>query len=117
MIAIKRVYTPFDPADGTRVLVDRLWPRGLVRADAHIDEWAKEVAPSTELRRWYGHRPELWPEFQVLYAQELIRPDVVEPLRRLRDLGRDRTLTLLTAARGELNHAFVLRQVLLDLEL
>lgn len=115
MIAIKRVYAPFDTADGTRALVDRLWPRGLRREDAHIDEWAKDIAPSTELRRWYGHRPELWPEFQARYARELARPDVAETLVRLRDLGRAGTLTLLTAVRSELNHAVVLRQVLLDL--
>ncbi len=116
MIVLKRVYDPFDPADGTRVLVDRLWPRGLRREDARIDEWVKDVAPSTELRRWYGHRPELWPEFQVRYARELARPDVAEALRRLCDLGRVGTLTLLTATRTEAeSHAVVLRRVLLDL--
>lgn len=115
MIFLKRVYAPPDPSDGTRVLVDRLWPRGLKREGAHIDDWIKDIAPSTELRRWYGHRSELWPEFQVRYRGELARPDLTAPLGRLRELGRAGTLTLLTATHGELNHALVLRQVLLDL--
>jgi uncharacterized protein YeaO (DUF488 family) len=113
MIILKRAYAPPDPSDGTRVLVDRLWPRGLKREDAKVDEWAKDVAPSTELRLWYGHRPELWPEFEVRYRRELARPDLTAPLERLRVLGRAGALTLLTATRSELNHAVVLRQVLL----
>lgn len=112
MIILKRAYAPPDPSDGTRVLVDRLWPRGLKREDAQIDEWAKDIAPSKELRLWYGHRPELWPEFEVRYRRELARPDHTAPLERLRDFGRAGTLTLLTATRSELNHAVVLRQVL-----
>jgi len=116
MIRLKRVYAPFEPADGTRVLVDRLWPRGLKRESAHIDEWAKDIAPSTELRRWYGHRSALWPEFQMRYAQELARPEVSELLSKLRAVASDGTLTLLTATRAETeNHAVALRQVLLDL--
>lgn len=115
MIAIKRVYDPFDPSDGMRVLVDRLWPRGLKREDAHIDEWVKEVAPSAELRRWFGHRSELWPQFQARYACELARPELQDRLGRLRELGREGTLTLVFAARNEAeNNAVVLKQVLLD---
>jgi uncharacterized protein YeaO (DUF488 family) len=116
MIAVARVYAPYAPSDGTRVLVDRLWPRGLKREDAHIDEWVKDLAPTTELRRWFGHRSERWAEFQELYRRELACPELSGLLRRLADLGSNGTLTLLTAARSEPeNHAVVLRQVLLDL--
>jgi uncharacterized protein YeaO (DUF488 family) len=115
MIKLKRIYAPVDLSDGTRVLVDRLWPRGLTHEEAHVDEWAKDVAPTTELRRWYNHRPELWPEFQVRYARELARPELSELLSKLRALAREGTLTLLTASRAETeNHAVALRQILLD---
>ncbi len=115
MVIIKRVYDPRDPADGYRVLVDRLWPRGLKREDACIDEWAKTIAPSNALRLWYGHRPDRWPEFQIRYRLELAAPEAVEYLARFRDIARKRTVTLLTATRTETeNHAVVLRPVLVE---
>lgn len=71
MIRIKRVYEPYEPQDGTRILIDRLWPRGLSKDKAHIDLWLKDIAPSAELRKWFGHDPAKWPGFQKLYRQEL----------------------------------------------
>ncbi len=70
-IRVKRVYEPPSKSDGRRVLVDRLWPRGLSKAGAKIDYWPKEIAPSTELRKWYGHEPDKWPEFKRRYFKEL----------------------------------------------
>ena len=81
-IRLKRAYEPPAPDDGTRILVDRLWPRGVKKTDAAIDRWLKDIAPSAELRRWFGHRPERWPEFRRRYLAELkAPPDVVEALR------------------------------------
>ena len=70
-IKIKRIYEPFSPTDGYRVLVDRLWPRGMKKDTAHIDEWKKEIAPSTNLRKWFAHDPEKWKEFLTKYNDEL----------------------------------------------
>ncbi|MCK6454870.1 MAG: DUF488 family protein [Alphaproteobacteria bacterium] len=113
MTTIKRVYEPPTAADGHRVLVDRLWPRGLARARAGIDEWAKAIAPSTELRLWYGHEKERWPEFRKRYRQELAAPAAVETLERLRGIARRQTLTLLTATRADVGtHAHVLAEML-----
>jgi uncharacterized protein YeaO (DUF488 family) len=113
MISIKRVYEPPNPSDGRRVLVDRLWPRGLTKDAAAIDEWPKDLAPSTELRRWFGHRPERWPEFQTRYRAELTSPSAAEDLDRLRKLGRKGPVTLLYAAHDESeNNAKVLQKVL-----
>lgn len=110
-IRLKRVYEPPAPGDGVRVLVDRLWPRGLRKADAAIDRWPKELAPSTELRRWFGHEPSRWAEFQKRYRHELAgRTDL---LGELRTLARGRTVTLLFAAHDEAhNQAVVLRDLL-----
>ena len=72
-VRLKRVYEPAAPEDGVRVLVDRLWPRGLRKADAPIDRWMKDIAPSTQLRQWFGHDPERWPEFRRRYTRELQR--------------------------------------------
>ncbi|GAB1412033.1 DUF488 domain-containing protein [Candidatus Desulfobacillus denitrificans] len=93
-----------------RILVDRLWPRGLSKAQAAIDHWLKEVAPSNELRQWFGHDPEKWPEFRKRYRAELKdNPALAE----LRDLSRKGTVTLVYSAKDELhNQAVVLRQVL-----
>ncbi|MHB8885692.1 MAG: DUF488 domain-containing protein [Methylovirgula sp.] len=113
MLHCKRVYDPSESGDGDRVLVDRLWPRGLKRELAAIDEWLKDVAPSHELRKWYGHRPELWPEFQLRYRQELARPEAAEGLARLRGMAKGHRLTLLTATRNLAeSHASVLKSVL-----
>jgi uncharacterized protein YeaO (DUF488 family) len=113
MFAIKRVYEAPDPSDGRRILVDRLWPRGLRKEAAHIDEWMKELAPSDELRRWFGHQPERWREFQAKYREELASPGLAESLKKLREFGRKGVVTLLYAAKNEAeNNAQVLKEVL-----
>jgi uncharacterized protein YeaO (DUF488 family) len=97
MIQVRRAYEPADPADGFRVLIDRIWPRGLKKEQAAIDLWLKDVAPSTELRKWFGHDPAKWDEFRKRYAEELDRnPDAV---RLLEERGRRGTITLVFAAR------------------
>jgi len=111
MIRIKRVYDPVRPDDGRRVLVDRLWPRGVAKDEARIDEWLKEVAPSDELRKWFGHDPAKWEEFRTRYRQEL-KPRG-ELLERLRSEARKGTVTLLFAAKDvEHNNAVVLKEML-----
>lgn len=109
-IKLKRAYEAPAQSDGMRILVDRLWPRGLSKARAAIDHWLKEVAPSNELRQWFGHDPEKWPEFRKRYRAELKdNPALAE----LRDLSRKGTVTLVYSAKDELhNQAVVLRQVL-----
>ncbi len=111
-IALKRAYDPPDEADGVRVLVDRLWPRGLTKTAAAIDQWAKEIAPSTELRQWYHHDPERWDEFRERYLAELKdKGPEIEALRKLAAAG---PITLIYAARGTADvNATVLRDVLL----
>jgi uncharacterized protein YeaO (DUF488 family) len=111
-IAVKRVYDTASPDDGYRVLVDRLWPRGVPRATAGMDLWLRDVAPSTELRTWFGHQPDRWPEFQARYAREL--QDHGELLDLLVDIERhNERLTLLFAAHDrERNEAQVLADVL-----
>lgn len=110
-LKIKRVYDPVEKEDGYRVLVDRVWPRGVRREEAAIDLWLKEAAPSTELRRWFGHRAELWPEFRQRYFRELEeRREVLTPL--LEEVKK-RTVTLLYGAREErFNNAAALREFL-----
>ena len=99
--------------DGARVLVDRLWPRGLSKARADLDEWCKTVAPSVELRTWYGHDPELFEQFRERYRTELDEPERIEALRHLQALAKRRNLALLTAAmRLETSHAIVLVDLL-----
>jgi uncharacterized protein YeaO (DUF488 family) len=86
-IEIKRVYDDPDPDDGSRILVDRIWPRGVSKADAHLDAWVKEVAPSTELRTWFGHDPELFDEFAKRYRAELEKdPQATAALAELRSM-------------------------------
>ena len=96
-VRVRRVYDRPEPADGCRVLVDRLWPRGVARTA--VDEWAKVVAPSTELREWYGHDVEKFPAFRERYQAELGAPERSEALEHLRDLSRSGPVTLLTATR------------------
>ncbi|MET7765485.1 DUF488 family protein [Streptomyces sp. NPDC005393] len=98
-IRVRRVYEAPGPDDGTRVLVDRVWPRGLAKADARLDEWAKAAAPSTELRRWYGHEPERFAEFARRYRAELAEPERREAVDHLRELAAAGPLTLLTAVK------------------
>ena len=114
-IRTKRIYEPATPEDGCRVLVDRIWPRGVKRKDARLDRWARELAPSDELRRWFGHAPERWQDFRERYLAEL------EPARpALEDLLKaagNGTLTLLFGARDEKrNQAVVLQSLLEDLD-
>jgi uncharacterized protein YeaO (DUF488 family) len=107
---IKRIYESAQPSDGTRILVDRLWPRGVKKADAHLDYWMKDVAPSAELRLWFDHVPARFHEFRRRYEAELTGNQTVGELRKL---GRDNQVTLLYAAHDpEVNHALVLRSVL-----
>ncbi|OPZ86694.1 MAG: hypothetical protein BWY76_00829 [bacterium ADurb.Bin429] len=111
MFRVKRIYLPPLPDDGERILVDRLWPRGLSKSRAALDGWMKEIAPSTELRRWFAHDPAKWPAFQVRYRAELAQhPELVHALQ---EKGRHGTVTLLYAARDtEHNEAVVLREYL-----
>src|SRR5689334_8860325 len=110
-LRIKRAYLPPSPEDGVRVLVDRLWPRGLRKSEAAIDHWLKDLAPSTELRRWFGHDPRRWEEFRCRYAAELAsRADLLDELR---EMAREKPVTLVFAAHDELqNQAVVLRDLL-----
>jgi uncharacterized protein YeaO (DUF488 family) len=112
-VRVRRVYEEPEPGDGTRVLVDRIWPRGLTKAKAALDEWRKDVAPSDELRKWYGHDPDRFEEFGRRYRLELHDPRRAEALAHLRGLARDRPLTLLTATRQpEISEAAVLAGLL-----
>jgi len=98
-VRVRRVYDPPDPADGRRVLVDRLWPRGLSKSAAALDEWLRAVAPSDELRRWYGHEVGKFAEFRDRYLAELRTPERAEALAHLRELADPGPLTLLTATK------------------
>jgi uncharacterized protein YeaO (DUF488 family) len=114
MIAIKRAYEPADRSDGYRVLIDRLWPRGVSKSRAHLDAWAKEVAPSAELRKWYGHEPSKWREFKSRYSRELRVPAakaVLDDLARRAKRGR---VTLIYGSRAaEISDVAVIEQKLL----
>ena len=111
MIKLKRVYESPSPEDGLRVLVDRLWPRGLTKERAAVDLWLKDVAPSTELRKWFGHDPAKWKEFQVRYRKEL--REEKDHLEALRKKDTTRTVTLVYGARDEEhNEALLLKRVL-----
>jgi uncharacterized protein YeaO (DUF488 family) len=112
-IRIARVYDDPGPDDGRRVLVDRVWPRGLSRQRASLDEWCKEVAPSTELRKWYGHDPERYEEFSRRYQEELADPERSAAFAHLRELAGSGPLTLLTATRQcDISQAAVLAHLL-----
>ncbi len=111
-IKLKRAYSPPSARDGTRILIDRLWPRGVRKSDAGIDRWIKEIAPSTALRKWFGHDPARWPEFRRRYMAEI--RDHADQLTELRAAARKGPVTLVFAARDELhNDAVVLRDVVL----
>jgi uncharacterized protein YeaO (DUF488 family) len=112
-VRIARIYDPPEPDDGLRVLADRLWPRGVRKDDPRIDRWIKDVAPSSELRRWYNHDLDRYDEFVARYEHELDEPVAAKALRDLRHLVKDRTVTLLTSAKDvEHGHLVVLRRVL-----
>jgi len=111
MIKLKRAYEKPAKDDGERILVERLWPRGLTKAQAKLDLWLKEIAPSTELRKWFGHDPDKWVEFRQRYLKELRqKADLIKLLKRKAEEG---TITLVYAARDEAhNGALVLQQLL-----
>jgi uncharacterized protein YeaO (DUF488 family) len=110
-IRIKRIYEEPDGQDGTRILVDRLWPRGLTKEKAKVDLWLKDVAPSTELRRWFAHDAAKWTEFQTRYREELHKNE--EPLSLLKQAAAKGTVTLLYGARDQQhNEAVVLQRLL-----
>ena len=103
-VRLRRVYDQPEPADGRRVLVDRLWPRGLSKERAALDDWLRTVAPSDELRRWYGHEPGRFSDFRRRYQQELHAPEGSAAVGRLRELALSGPVTLLTATR-DLEHS------------
>ncbi len=108
---LKRIYEPAASSDGYRILVDRVWPRGVSKEEAKLDLWLKEVGPSTELRKWFGHEPERYPEFRDRYRRELEANPAFEQLRR--EVAEHGTTTLLYGARDEeRNQAVVLRELL-----
>ncbi|ESY51352.1 MULTISPECIES: DUF488 domain-containing protein [unclassified Mesorhizobium] len=112
-VKLKRAYESRDVGDGTRVLVDRLWPRGVKKTDAGIDFWMKELAPSTQLRKWFGHDPARWEEFRTRYVAEI--NEHRGELDRLRDMTRQGAITLVYSAHDEAhNDAVVLRDILLE---
>lgn len=114
-IALKRVYDEPEPSDGIRVLIDRLWPRGLSKERARVDVWMKEIAPSNELRKWFGHESGKFAEFHRRYEAELASESSREALAKLRDMARQGPVTLLFAAHDvEHNNAVVLREVLMN---
>jgi uncharacterized protein YeaO (DUF488 family) len=103
-VRLRRVYDQPEPADGRRVLVDRLWPRGLSKSRAALDDWLQAVAPSDELRRWYGHQPDRFGDFRQRYQTELRGPAGSAAFARLQELARSGPVTLLTATR-DLGHS------------
>ena len=110
-IQVKRVYDAPGPGDGMRILIDRLWPRGLSKAKAEVDVWMKEIAPSTELRRWYGHDAEKWPEFRKRYHAELDeKPDVAGEL--MSHVEKEQVTLLFGSREERLNNAFALKEYL-----
>ena len=112
-IRLKRVYDKPAKSDGHRVLVDRLWPRGLTKQKAHVDEWLKEIAPSAKLRKWFAHDPDKWEQFKKRYAAEL--DDQREHVKQLGRAARKRTVTLLFGAKDtEHNDAVALKEYLMS---
>lgn len=112
MIKIKRVYSPAQENDGFRILVDRLWPRGVSKIKAELDLWMKDIAPSNELRKWFNHDPLRWDEFQIKYREEL--KEKKELLKQIKDLEKDKsTITLVYGAKDEEhNNAVVIKDIL-----
>ena len=111
-VKLKRAYEPPTPDDGTRILIDRLWPRGVTKERAAIDQWMKDISPSTELRKWFGHDPARWDEFRDRYAVELNRHS--DQMKELRELARKGPITLVYSAHDEVhNNAVVLRDFIL----
>jgi uncharacterized protein YeaO (DUF488 family) len=114
-LRVARIYDAPSAADGRRILVDRLWPRGVSKAKAKLDDWCKEVAPSDELRRWYGHDPERFEEFTARYREELAHGEQAEALARIAEEAASGTVTLLTATKEpDLSQAAVLKGAIED---
>lgn len=112
-VRVRRVYEGAEEQDGVRVLVDRIWPRGMTKAKAALDEWCKDVAPSTELRKWYSHDPAKFTEFTHRYRTELKQVERGNALQHLRDLAADKRLTLLTGTKEpDISEAAVLADIL-----
>jgi uncharacterized protein YeaO (DUF488 family) len=112
-VHVARVYDPPDPDGGARVLVDRLWPRGVSKQAAALDEWDRDIAPSTELREWYGHDPDRFEEFATRYRTELADPAQADRITHLRQLRDERGLTLLTASKAvQISQAAVLANLI-----
>ncbi len=111
MINLKRIYDPPSRADGKRILVDRLWPRGIKKEDARLDEWLKDIAPSDALRKWFAHDPDKWTEFKTRYRKELSGKK--DSVQLLRDEAKKGPVTLLFSAKDiERNNAVVLKEVI-----
>jgi len=101
MLSIKRIYEKKSPDDGIRIYVDRLWPRGLTKTQAAMDEWLKDISPSVDLRKWFGHQPEKFPEFKQRYMSEMLNPGFSEKLKYIADLAQKQKVTLLYSAKNE----------------
>ncbi len=113
MLKIKRAYDKKESGDGKRILIDRLWPRGLSKAEADIDEWIKELGPSTELRKWFGHDPERWAEFRERYTRELSELDKRALLENISQMARRQNVTLIYSAKDtEHNNVKVLEEII-----
>lgn len=113
MLKIKRAYEPAETTDGKRILIDRLWPRGVSKSEAHIDEWKKDLAPSTELRKWFGHDPQRWEEFRKKYIQELSSAAKMNLLEDIAKRAKSENITLVYAAKdAEHSNAKILEELL-----
>jgi uncharacterized protein YeaO (DUF488 family) len=117
MIAIKRAYEPPARTDGTRILVDRLWPRGIKKEEAHVENWMRELGPSNELRQFFGHDPARWREFHRRYLAELKRPEAKALLAELEKIAGNGKLTLVYSAKDEEHNQAVVLKELLDKQL
>jgi len=113
IVKTKRIYEPFSVSDGYRILVDRLWPRGMKKEDAHIDVWLKDIAPSTELRQWFHAEPGRWAQFRAKYLDELKKSNAVDQL--IAYINEHETVTLLYSVKDEEhNHALIIRDLILQ---
>lgn len=116
-VFLKRIYDHNDPEDGYRVLVDRLWPRGISKEKAQLSDWAKDISPSTELRKWFGHDPEKFEEFRMKYLKELHSDEAkMKKLNELHQLSKIKKVTLLFSTKNVVhNHAILLKELLENL--
>lgn len=117
MIVIKRSYAPPSRTDGARILVDRLWPRGVKKREAQVEKWMRKLGPSNELRQFFGHDPARWREFRKRYLTELKRPEAAALLAELIEIARNRTVTLVYSAKDQQHNQAVVLMELLDRKL